>query len=355
MGAYPQPGLYREDAVKVAPPPLRSGVPAILGYGVPQNQALWLSEWSQLSRQVEEPDSYLAGAVRGFFDSGGQQCCVITLTPTGWNSAIESLADLDAIDLVLAPSLMKEGTELRTSVQVLILELCRQRGDCFAILDHNAGLLSTNPPWDDALLRNGAFYGPWISVDGQTYLPPCGHMAGIYARCDRRAGPHRSPANEPLPGVVKLWPQDAALPAATNLLRALPGRGIRVGGARTLVRDTASPWSFIAVRRLFMTVCRQISLATTWAAFEPNDLKLWIRLTRQLQSYFMDLYNRGALKGQSPREAFFIKCDEETNPPASRAEGRVIVELGLAPALPAEFLRVRLTQAATGSTISVSE
>lgn len=357
MGRYHAPGLYREDVSKVAATPLATGVPVFLGYGELVGETS-LAKWAEFAK-VGKPDPYLTGAVKGFFDCGGQQCSIVTLGPwTGqpvgiypWQRAVLSLQDLDAVDLICAPSLMLEDTGVQAEVQTRILDLCRERRDCFAILDDNEDLLTKVS--DEDRLRNGAFYAPWISLDGETYLPPCGHVAGVYARSDRKAGPHRTPANEVLAGVVKLKPDGGASPGA-NLLRAVPGRGIRVMGARTLVQEAASPWAFIGVRRLFTSVARHLLGATQWAAFEPNDLKLWIRLTRQLQSFCLDLYHRGALKGASAVEAFFVKCDEETNPRESREQGRVVVELGLAPTSPAEFIVVRLTQAATGSAISVS-
>lgn len=380
MNARAIPGVYREYVVQAPASPPSTGVPAILGYRALESAASFasasFSQWAEFQRFVSaiakpenRPDEYLMGAVQGFFACGGQQCWVGMLDAknpdSAWPSALAWLLDLEDADLVCAPSLLSETVPVQAgvaSVQAQILDVCRQRGDCLAILDARSAsmvdaLLAAVPDRD--WLCNGAVYSPWIRTDAASrFLPPSGHVAGIYSLTDRSVGPHGAPANQALANVVELETQKTPHPAANPLL-ALPGRGILVWGARTLARPPSSgqppsPWSWIGIRRLFLSTARWLALTTTWAAFEPNDLRLWTKLTRQLQSYFIELYNHGALKGSSAAEAFYIKCDDETNPQAVRDAGQVVVELGFAPAFPAEFIRVRLTQAATGTTISAS-
>jgi phage tail sheath protein FI len=133
-------------------------------------------------------------------------------------------------------------------------------------------------------------------------------------------------------------------------LRAFPGRGIRVWGARTLSSDPA--WTYVSVRRLFLTACRWIERNMVGAVFEPNDPRLWTRISRELTAYFNDLFRQGALQGRTPQEAFYIKCDAETNPLEIREAGSVITEIGLAPGLPNEFVIVRIIHGASGVTIT---
>ena len=321
----------------------------------------------------------VTAAVRGFFSCGGERCFVLPVARgkgvEPWETALSQLLDVEGIDLVCAPTLTTLGRlsfEEMVAVQARILERCHERGDCFAILDSREGAsdhvvrAQLASLWqrigDDERLRNGALYHSWLSTDGGLFQPPSGHVAGIYALGDRRQGPHQAPANQPLPGVLELaeaiddrrqqtinrrYPH-----AAVNCLRAFPGRGIRIWGARTLVRGADPTWSFIGVRRLFLYLGRRLVDATAWAAFAPNDLQLWIRLTRLVQGELLGLYQRGALQGRTAAEAFYVKCDDETNPPAVREHGRVVVEIGLAPARPAEFIRLRLTQQASGATVS---
>jgi phage tail sheath protein FI len=128
-------------------------------------------------------------------------------------------------------------------------------------------------------------------------------------------------------------------------VRAFPGRAVRVWGARTLSR--APEWRYVNVRRLFLTVRRWIDARMGWAAFEPNTPRLWIRINRELTTYLTTLWRDGALAGASPAEAFYVKCDVETNPPDRRDVGQVVTEMGLAPSAPAEFVVVRVVHRET--------
>jgi len=187
---------------------------------------------------------------------------------------------------------------------------------------------------------------PSVDAVGGRSVPPCGHVAGIFARSDTRVGVFKAPANEGLIGVLDLeFLIDASVqenlnPEGINCLRAFPGRGLRVWGARTLSAD--ANWRYINVRRLFLTLARWIDRNMGWAAFEANTPRLWIRIQRELNVYLGQLWRAGALKGASAAEAFYVKCDSETNPAEERDLGRVTTEVGLAPASPAEFVVVRI-------------
>jgi phage tail sheath protein FI len=134
--------------------------------------------------------------------------------------------------------------------------------------------------------------------------------------------------------------QERLNPEGINCLRALSGRGLRVWGARTLSPDPN--WLYINVRRLVLTLARWIDRNMGWAAFEANTARLWNRIQRELNVYLAGLWQAGAIKGASAAEAFYVKCDSETNPAEEREQGRVTTEIGLAPASPAEFVVVRV-------------
>ncbi|MFP2903807.1 phage tail sheath family protein [Pyxidicoccus sp. 3LFB2] len=360
------PGVYISQEWREPRPPPSTGVPALLGY-VEGHKALpaprRLTHPAQLDTEFAglKPDAALAAAVRGFFENGGQQCQVVPLGEAQTLKAgLEALLNEDAIDLVCAPCLPPlDAQEGLPRAQVRLLEFCARRGDCFALLDSPQPGTSVKAAEESVLEARkllaqrapdsslGAIYYPWIRVAGTPdFIPPCGHIAGLFARVDRKYGFGKAPANEVLAGALELagtlLEPGQLNDAGINALRALPGRGIRVMGARTL-SDVAA-WRSISVRRLFLALRRRLMRELAWVAFEPNDLRLWLRLQREVGVILEDLFQRGALKGSTPEEAFYVKCDAENNPPAVREQGGVIVEVGLAPATPREFLVLRLVQ-----------
>jgi Bacteriophage tail sheath protein len=388
MPTYPIPGVYRKDVFPEPVQELRTGVPAFLGFteSVPKdgqgheqiNIPHLLTLWAQFEENFGPPLSaaYLGSAVRGFFENGGSLCYVVPLDKTlstepALREGLAALGPMDTVDLVCAPDIMRprppenlppDRDEVHT-MQAAVLEHCDTSGDRFAILDAHPGA-SLEVVMQQRLglnATNAALYYPWVRVpDGPaltgSFVPPCGHVAGVYARSDQRVGVHKAPANDVLQGVLDLEvnltdaQQGQLNPAGVNCLRAFPGRGIRVWGARTLSRDPA--WTYINVRRLFLTAGRWIEHNMAGATFEPNDPRLWARIGRELTAYFVDLFRRGALKGRSPQEAFYVKCDAEINSPAVREAGMVVTEIGLAPSLPYEFVVVRVIQSASGVTIA---
>ena len=181
-------------------------------------------------------------------------------------------------------------------------------------------------------------------------------MAGIYARSDTERGVHKAPANEVVRGAIGVEKQitkseqDILNPIGINCIRSFPGRGIRVWGARTLSSDPA--WRYINVRRLFNFVEKSIQLGTQWVVFEPNDMDLWARIRRDITAFLTMVWRSGALFGATPSQAFYVKCDEETNPPEARDLGQVIIEIGIAPVKPAEFVIFRISQWASGGETS---
>ncbi len=270
----------------------------------------------------------------------------------------------DLMALYQAGKLPMDGVR---AVQQAMLDHCARMKDRVAILDCPPGM-SPQQIKDWRMKEAGydskyaALYYPWIKVanplgDGETVpVPPCGHMAGIYARSDTERGVHKAPANEIVRGALGLETkitkseQDSLNPVGINCIRAFPGRGIRVWGARTLSSDGA--WRYINVRRLFNFIEKSIELGTQWVVFEPNDMDLWERIKRDIRAFLTRVWRDGALFGATPAEAFYVKCDEELNTVEIRDAGQVIIEIGLAPVKPAEFVIFRLSQWAGGGAVA---
>lgn len=136
--------------------------------------------------------------------------------------------------------------------------------------------------------------------------------------------------------------QDLLNPLGVNCIRSFPGRGIRIWGARTLSSDAS--WRYINVRRMFNMVEESIERGTQWVVFEPNDPALWGRIRRDIGAYLTMVWRSGALFGGSPSEAFYVKCDAETNPVEQRDLGMLVTEIGICPVKPAEFVIFRVSQ-----------
>jgi phage tail sheath protein FI len=373
---YLTPGVYKEEIFPKSAVELRTGVPAFLGLSQSQkpNQPQQLTLWVQFEQIFGQPlpNSYLAYAVRGFFENGGRLCYVVRLKDATKEALLEGLAALellDDIDLVCASDIMRSppsttDPQLVRAMQSEVLNHCIRLGDRFAILDSlpQASLEQVQQQKKGLTEQSyGALYYPWVRVgngpeESDNFVPPCGHIAGVYARSDERVGVHKAPANEILEGVFGLEvsltnaQQGQLNPEGINCLRAFPGRGIRVWGARTLSRDPE--WIYINVRRLFLTVGRWIEINMADTVFEPNDPKLWAKIRRDLTIYFNGLFQKGALLGSSPADAFYVKCDEHTNPLEVRDAGMVVTEIGLAAAVPGEFIIVRIVRSASDITVT---
>ncbi len=174
----------------------------------------------------------------------------------------------------------------------------------------------------------------------------------MWARNDDTRGVHKAPANEVIRGAVSLATQitkaehDLLNPVGINCIRAFPGRGVRVWGARTLSSDPA--WRYLNVRRLFNYLEETILMGTQWVVFEPNDHQLWARIRRTISAFLVNEWRKGALFGTTPDEAFFVKCDDETNPAEGIDAGQVVCQVGVAPVKPAEFVIFQLSQFSGG-------
>ena len=284
-------------------------------------------------------------------------------------TGVEGLEAIDDITMVCAPDLMTtapgQKLDLNTvkAVQTMMIAHCERLGDRVALLDAPPAMSPQQvQKWrmDSAGYDSSyaALYYPWLEVNDPATnrpanIPPSGHVAGIWARNDATRGVHKAPANEVVRGATGLaynttrGEQDMLNPIGVNCIRALPGMGIRVWGARTLASN--STWRYINVRRLFNYVEKSIELGTQWVVFEPNDPSLWGQVLRDTNAFLTNVWRTGALFGTSPDQAYYVKCDEELNPPESRDAGRLVIEIGLAPVKPAEFVIFRISQWAGGA------
>jgi phage tail sheath protein FI len=310
--------------------------------------------------------------------SGGTAGVPARVTPDDYvGSAADrtGFAGLEAVDevtMLAVPDLMavyeqgKIDLEGVQAVQLAMMAHCELMGDRVAILDAPPGLNAQQvKEWrvDKAGYdsKYATLYWPWVKVfdplSGQArFVPPSGHMAGIWARSDDQRGVHKAPANEVVRGAIALELQitksehDQLNPNGINAIRSFPGRGIRVWGARTLSSDPA--WRYLNVRRLFNYVEESILEGTQWVVFEPNDMALWERVKRTVNSFLLGVWRQGALFGATPQEAFYVKCDAETNPPDVVDRGQLVVEIGIAPVKPAEFVIFRIAQYSGGAALS---
>lgn len=285
-----------------------------------------------------------------------------------YQQRMEKAEEAEKTDQARADEIRKQARAFVNGVQEAMITHCTNMGDRVAILDPLPGQsVEDMIEWRDTDglgnfdSKYAAVYYPWIKVTvgpgKQIAIPPSGHIAGIYARNDVERGVHKAPANEVVRGATNLemeitkGEQDELNPKGINCIRSFPGRGIRVWGARTLSKDQA--WKYVNVRRLFNYIEKSIEQGTQWVVFEPNDMDLWARVRRDVSAFLTVAWRDGMLFGANPTQAFFVRCDEELNPVESRDLGRLIVEVGIAPVKPAEFVIFRVSQWDGGSAQAV--
>jgi uncharacterized protein len=312
---------------------------------------------------------YLAQAVYGFFSNGGSRCYVMRVAKE--EDIPKFLVNFEAIDeiaMVAAPGLAQSDTVGKKTRTELIAHCQIRTQDRFAIFDSPQVVESGSPAALDLTLldsKNGksvlppftdfaAFYFPWIQVfdpvsSEPVFTPPSGHIAGIYARVDNDRGVHKAPANEPVLGALDLKyaigraQQDGLNPEGVNCIRNLNGN-LTVWGARTLGGDANGDLKYINVRRTLLFLRKSIDQGTQWVVFEPNEPGLWQKITRNITAFLTNVWRSGALFGTTPQQAFYVKCDAETNPPELRDLGQVVTEIGVAIVRPAEFVIFRVSQ-----------
>ncbi|MBX3469506.1 MAG: phage tail sheath family protein [Planctomycetes bacterium] len=417
--SYLSPGVYVEEVDRGSKPIEAVGTNTVGFLGTcskgPVNKSIFIGNWTQFVNTFGDfrDSQYLAHAVYGFFNNGGTRCFVTNVgehpagadrvgaeeapaaakagekkeegkaAPApkaakdpkevqkiltgmfigedkgpGARTGLKTFEDVDEISLVVAPG------QVDPAIQDAVLTHCELKKNRFAVLDSpetiDMGGIDKIPKPRDS--KYGAYYFPWIEVydpeRGNIFVPPSGHMVGIYARSDNERGVHKAPANEIVRGALGLKynisrsEQDILNPKGINCIRDFSrrGRGIRVWGARTISSDAS--WRYINVRRLFIMVEESIDIGMQWAVFEPNDHRLWKKITRDVSAFLYRIWRSGALFGQTPEQAFYVKCDAETNPVETIDAGQVITEIGICPVKPAEFVIFRIGQWQSGSDIA---
>ncbi|MGN1180542.1 MAG: phage tail sheath family protein [Suilimivivens sp.] len=268
----------------------------------------------------------------------------------GKRTGLASFVELNNVSIMAIPGVTSPAVQLALCAQ------CANLGSRFAVLDLP---LDVTKPQDALACREkidsdyAAMYHPWVQIYDSlnkkpAYIPPSGAVCGIYARSDAERGVHKAPANEVIYNAIGLSclynkaEQDILNPAGVNLIRVLPGQGIRVWGARTCSSNTL--WKYVNVRRLFIYLEESIKANTNWAVFEPNDTFLWTRVNSTISSFLRDMWRAGALVGESEAQAFFVNVGRDTMSQNDILNGRLICEIGVAPSRPAEFVIFRITQ-----------
>ena len=375
MSTYQAPGVY-SNIVSSGNKPIESvgsSTAAFIGQSAlgPADKAMLVSSWAQYQKLfggVAEGGN-LAHAVYGFFLNGGARCYVNNVGAKkegqseeevaalikgedrgpGRRTGLNAFKGIDEIAMVAAPGFTS------STIHQMVADHAAECGDRMAILDGVEDLgevqLHEFPRIGDQ--KDAALYWPWIQVFDEStkktiYVPPSGHVMGVTARVDTDRGVHKAPANETIRGALglkySLTRSEQALlnPRGVNLIRDFDDMGIRIYGARTLSSD--AEWKYLNVRRLFQVAKQSITKGTEWVVFEPNNEQLWGGIARNIRAYLKTLFTQGALKGKTPEEAFYVRCDATTNPPENIDLGIVTIEIGIAPVKPAEFIQINIQQ-----------
>jgi phage tail sheath protein FI len=375
MRTYEAPGVY-SSIVSSGNKPIESvgsSTAAMIGQCSqgPVDKTQLVTSWAQYQKLFggAKEGGYLAHAAYGFFLNGGSRLYVYNLGEKKEGQTEDDIAALikgedkgpqqrtglnafkaiEDISLVAAPGFTSQ------TIHTMLSDHASETGDRMAILDGIEDLgdvqLNEFPRIGDT--QEAALYWPWIGVYDEAakkvvHVPPSGHVMGAMARVDSERGVHKAPANEVLRGALSLkytlTRNEQALlnPRGINVIRDLDDMGIRVYGARTLSTD--AEWKYLNVRRLFQVVKQSVTKGTEWVVFEPNNPQLWGNIERNIRAYLKTLYTSGALMGKTPEEAFYVRCDESTNPTENVDRGVVTIEIGIAPVKPAEFVQINIQQ-----------
>ena len=313
-------------------------------------------------------------AVNGFYDNGGGKAYVYLMGTGDLDASASARTRRTSSGCTPSTTAMTSPSTWRPALQPVhqkeVLEHCEVRKDRFAVLD---GPIVSQGDMDIPASNKGfgAMYVPWVKITkpswfvgsaqepevtgmmrrkliktskNEMYVAPSGHVAGVFARVDGERGVHKAPANELLLGITGLsqninrLEQGQYNDRGINVVRIFKDRGIRVWGARTLATKSDPQWRYVNVRRLFIMIEQSIMQGMQWAVFEPNDEFLWGKLTRDVRAYLLRVWRAGALFGRTPEEAFYVKCDSETNPRYLIDAGQVNVQIGICPVKPAEFV-----------------
>lgn len=357
VGAEPAGKVAAEAAKKVAEAEAAADKKSAAAAQKVKDAAAVLAGMTSATGSIAEGQRNLAHAVFGFFNNGGTNCYVVRVTDnTTIGKALAALSAIEDISMVAAPGLVEKNDH--TSLISYATNLQQ-----FAILDFAKDTAVTALKIETASPYAATYY-PWLEVfdpaeslinkgNGTVMVPPSGHIAGVYARSDAARGVFKAPANEALLGVtavrtnVTREEQGTLNDAGINIIRPLNG-ALRVWGARTAGGVSNGEYRYVSTRRYFNYLRQSIDSGTQFVVFEPHTPALWQRVKRTLTDFLTNEWRSGALFGETAKQAFFIKCDAETNPPETRDQGQLIVEIGVAIVKPAEFVIFRIQQTSGG-------
>jgi phage tail sheath protein FI len=312
-----------------------------------------------------ETDNYLWHAARAFFAQGGMRLYVARTfsgngggakpTAADYATALRALEAIDEIAVVAAPGSTASASASAQSVAAALIAHAESMRYRIAVIDSVKGddVAATHAFRTCFDSGHAALYYPWVRVadplTGQDSLqPPSGFVAGIYARNDITRAVYKAPANAPVKlatGFERLLTkveQDVLNPLGINCFRYIEGRGLRLWGARTLT--SAPDYKYVNVRRYMSYLEHSIDKGTGWAAFEPNDEPLWAGIRRTIGDFLYSQWRDGGLLGDTPEKAFFVKCDRTTMTQSDIDNSRLVMEIGVAPLRPAEFVILRIGQ-----------
>jgi phage tail sheath protein FI len=356
-----------------------SAVAAFVGFAPagPLDRAVRVESFEAFATVFGDPAQpltgpYLAGAklahaVRGFFRNGGQMCWVARAagtpgeaTPDGHladGAGLRLLAALDEPTIIAAPDAygLAGGADSTALVQRELVRACERVVGRIALvdvppqLDPEAALAWRAQSHIDS--PSAAAYYPWLAVSdpatgSTTETPPSGHLAGLWARVDERMGPHQAPTAEVVLATdgpvteLRAAEQHQLNRAGVNCLRAWPGPELRAWGACTLSHDPEL--RYLHRQRIVGHLAASIAQGTRWASEENNDARLHERLRTVVSAYLAQAWRAGALQGDAPAQAYFVRCDDELNDAQARAGGDVIVEIGLAVRRASDFRVLRI-------------
>jgi phage tail sheath protein FI/enoyl-CoA hydratase/carnithine racemase len=295
--------------------------------------------------------NYVAHAARVFFDNGGQRLYIGQVSADAlaeeYAAALQALPESAGISVIAAPGYSARAAAAEIQ-QALIEHVSQPERFRFAVFDAPPAatideVLAARSSIDSSY---AAMYYPWVTTQNSVQLPPSGFVCGIYARTDNARGVWKAPANETVTGAVDLQTaidthgQERLSAQGINSIRSFPARGILLWGARTASQDPL--WKYVNVRRYFIYLEQSIHDGLQWVVFEPNGEPLWKAVRQTITNFLLNNWRSGALMGTKPEEAFFVRCDSSTMTQNDIDNGRLIVEIGVAPVRPAEFVIIRI-------------
>jgi phage tail sheath protein FI len=301
------------------------------------------------------------------------------ITTADYHKGIDTLQKVTDVNLLCVPDAAPNGGSYpfhaadTQDIQSYMVAHCEKMKDRFAIIDCTEVAASTTDFSSLKAQRQslsssngyGAFYFPWIAISnplgsGRIFVPPSGHVGGVYANNDNNFGVFKAPANEQITNALATEvavTDDMQGPwndIGINVIRSFPNEGILIWGARTIAPPDITAWRFVNVRRLTTFIEKSIQQGTRFAVFEPNNQGLWQQIKRLVTSFLTDQWNEGALFGDTAAQAFRVQVDEAINPPSIRALGQLVVQVTIVPTTPAEFIVFQVIQDITGASLKES-